>query len=161
MILYVHSNVLYLSEPQVQSHHGSQHFLGNKTDTRINRPILALAKILPHVILLATEDKLTRVFHDTKEATPIFSTITKLEHQQLPMPIQTNNTTTVGTIDKKNTRDSKQWIYATTGCRIMKRSNNSIFAGAQDHETRATTIQSIIPQKSILKKLIIPNHNNG
>ena len=48
MILWVHSDASYLSEPQARSRYGGHHFLGDTTDTKLNGPILALVKILRH-----------------------------------------------------------------------------------------------------------------
>lgn len=100
MIFHIQRNALYLSNSQAQSCDGGQHFLGNKTNTRMNGPIPALAKMLCHVISSAAEAELAAIFHNAKRATPTRTALMELANHQPPTPIKTHNSIAVEIVNQ-------------------------------------------------------------
>ena len=100
MILKVHSDASYLSESNGRSRYGGYHYLGNNNNDDINAPFLILAKILKHVVSSAAESELAGMFHNAKAATPSRITLEELGHLQPPTPLQTDNTTALGIVNK-------------------------------------------------------------
>ena len=80
MILKVHSNASYLSKPEARSRYGEFHFLGNVDNNSLNAPLLALAKIIQHVVILAAEAELAGMYYNAKEAIPLRITLEKMRH---------------------------------------------------------------------------------
>eukprot|EP00957_Ditylum_brightwellii_P056464 4280288-Ditylum_brightwellii.AAC.1 len=111
MILSVHSDVSYLSEPKAQSRAGRYFYLGNQQPQHMNGPILVLSQTLRNVMALAAEAELGALFKNTKEAVLLHTKLNKLGHQQSATPIQVDNSTTHGIVNsnihqrKSNTID--------------------------------------------------------
>ena len=72
MILAVHSDASYLSEPDSETHVGG-HYLLTEQDSNVanNGAILALAAIIKHVVSSASEAKLTALCYNFKTAVPL------------------------------------------------------------------------------------------
>ena len=97
MVLKLHSDSSYLNAVGARSHQGGHFFLGNKTDPDIlNGAILHLATIMKTVLSSAAEVEFGALFHNTKEATPLHTTLEELGHPQPPTPILVDNSTAVG-----------------------------------------------------------------
>ena len=83
MILAVHSDASYLSEPDSKSHVGGHYFL---TEQESNAPnngaILTLAAILKHVVSYASEGELAALFYNCKNAVPLLQTLEEMGHHQ-------------------------------------------------------------------------------
>ena len=97
MVLKLHSDSSYLNAVGARSRQGGHFFLGNKSDPDIlNGAILHLAAIMKMVLSSAAEAEFGALFHNTKEATPLRTTLKELGHPQPPTPILVDNSTAVG-----------------------------------------------------------------
>eukprot|EP00957_Ditylum_brightwellii_P092700 7058782-Ditylum_brightwellii.AAC.1 len=88
MILWVHSDASYLSEPKAQSRAGGYFYLGNIQPHHMNRPLLVLLQIMRNVMASAAEAELGSLFENAKEAVALCTTLQELGHQQPATPIQ-------------------------------------------------------------------------
>ena len=92
IVLKLHSDSSYLIAVGAHSCQGSHFFLGNKSDPDIlNGAILHLAAIMKMVLSSATKAEFGALFHNTKEATPLRTTLEELGHR-----ILVDNSTAVG-----------------------------------------------------------------
>ena len=97
MVLKLHSNSSYLNAVGARSRQGRHFFLGNKSDPDIlNGAILHLAAIMKMVLSSTAEAEFGALFHNTKEATPLRTTLKELGHPQPPTPVLVDNSTAVG-----------------------------------------------------------------
>ena len=97
MVLKLHSDSSYLNAVGARSQQGGHFFLGNKSDPEIlNGAILHLAAIMKMVLSSAAEAEFGALFHKTKEATPLRTTLVEPGHPQPPTPILVENSTAVG-----------------------------------------------------------------
>ena len=97
MVLKLHSDSSYLNAVGARSRQGGPFFLGNKSNPDIlNSAILHLAAIMKMVLSTAAEAEFDALFHNTKEATPLRTTLDELGHPQPLTPILVNNSTAVG-----------------------------------------------------------------
>jgi hypothetical protein len=120
MILHVHSDASYLSEPKARSRAGGFFFLSKlppnpttapkPTDIPppINGAIHTLSSIMRVVLSSATEAEMGALFHNAKDAAWLRTTLIDLGHPQPPTPIQTDNACASGIInDEVKQRRSK------------------------------------------------------
>ena len=101
MVLAVHSDASYLSEPKARSRAGGHHYLSN--DSKIppnNRAVLNVAQIIKAVMLSAAEAEIGALFINAREAIPARTTLEELGHPQPPTPMQTDNTTALGVVNR-------------------------------------------------------------
>ena len=105
MVLHLHSEASYLSEPGACSRVGGHYFLGKKsteptkptlTDSPLNGPIYTVSKILHNLMASAAEAEISATFHNGQEAVPISTTLQKLGHPQPPTPTRVKNSTAEG-----------------------------------------------------------------
>ena len=84
MVLHLHSDASYLSEPGACSRVGGHYFLGNKstdptkpplTESPLNGPIHTVSKILHNVMTSAAEAEIGATLHNAQEAVPIRTTL--------------------------------------------------------------------------------------
>ena len=103
MILHVHSDAYYLSEPKARSRAGGHYFLSNRspdptrgpnTNPTLNGPIHTVSNIMSNVMSSAAEAKIVATFLNGQEAAPIRTKISKLGHPQPATPIRVYNSTT-------------------------------------------------------------------
>ena len=114
MVLKLHSNSSYLNAIGAHSRQGGHIYLGNKTDPDIlNGTILNLADIMKMVLSSAAEAEFGALFHNTKEATPLRTTLKELGHPQPPTPTLINNSTAVGLA---NVTVTQHWSHAIDMC---------------------------------------------
>jgi hypothetical protein len=102
MVLHVHSNASYLTEPEACSRAGGHHFLSDQAshpNPTPNGPILNIAKILHNVMSSATNAEVGALFLNAKEATVLRTTLTEMGHNQPATPLQTDNSTANGIIN--------------------------------------------------------------
>ena len=93
MVLAVHSNASYLSEPKACSRASGHFFLSSNTTVPPNNwAILNIAHIIKNVMSLATEAELAGLFIIAHKAVYIRIILKELGHKQPPMPLQTDNT---------------------------------------------------------------------
>eukprot|EP00957_Ditylum_brightwellii_P058775 4455780-Ditylum_brightwellii.AAC.1 len=81
MILRVHINASYLSEPKAQNRAGRYFYLGNNQLQQMNGQILVLSQILRNVLASAAEVELGALFEIAKKAVLLCLTLTELGHQ--------------------------------------------------------------------------------
>jgi hypothetical protein len=99
MILGIHSDASYLSEPKAGICAGRQLFLSNSTNKAPNNgAILNISQIIKSVMSLAAEAELGALYINTQKAIPCQTLLQKLGHTQPPTPIQTNNSTALGVV---------------------------------------------------------------
>ena len=97
MILKLHSDSSYLNAVSARSRQGGHLYLGNKSEPDIlNGAVLNLAAIMKMVLSSAAEAEFGAFFHNTKEATPLHTTLEELGHPQPPTPVLVDNSTAVG-----------------------------------------------------------------
>lgn len=107
MILHIHSDASYLSEPQARSRAGGFFFLSENTDVtspdspvpKLNGPIHILSSILNNVMASATEAEVGALFHNAQDACMLRNTLEFIGHPQPPTPIQTDNSCAEGIIN--------------------------------------------------------------
>jgi hypothetical protein len=92
MVLAVHSNASYLSEPKACSRAGGHFFLLNDTTMPPNYgAVLNIAHIIKNVMSLATEAELAGLYIMARKAVYTRIILEELGHKQPPTPIQTDN----------------------------------------------------------------------
>jgi hypothetical protein len=92
MVLAVHSDASYLSEPKARSRAGGHFFMSfNSNDPPNNGAILNIAHIIKNVMSSATEAELAALYIMAREAVYIRCVLEELGHKQPPTPIQTDN----------------------------------------------------------------------
>ena len=97
MVLKLHSDSSYLNALGARSRQGGHFYLSNKSGPDIlNGAILHLAAIMKMVLSSAAEAEFGALFHNTKEATPLCTTLEELGHPQPPTPVLVDNSTAVG-----------------------------------------------------------------
>jgi hypothetical protein len=100
MVLHVHSDASYLSEPQARSRAGGHFFMANKIKAGMpvlnNGAILNVSTIIRNVMSSAAEAELAALFTNAKEATVLRTTLTEMGHPQPVTPIQVDNSTADG-----------------------------------------------------------------
>jgi hypothetical protein len=102
MVVAVHSNTSYLSEPKAQSQVGEHFFISSNTTVPPNNgATLNTAHIIKNVISLATEAEIAGLYIMVCEAVYIRIILEELEHVQPPTPLQTDNAMTDGVINGK------------------------------------------------------------
>ena len=72
MVLAVHSNASYLTEPKARSRAGGHHFMSeDERYPAYNGPVLSVAKILRNVMTSAADAEIGALFANTRLAIPI------------------------------------------------------------------------------------------
>ena len=102
MVLAIHSDASYLSEPKARSRAGGHYFLSrNDSNPPNNGAVLNVAKVIKAVMSSAAEAELGALFINAKTAVPMRKTLEELGHPQPPTPVQTDNSTAYGVINNK------------------------------------------------------------
>ena len=98
MILAVHTDASYLSEPGGKSRVAGHFYLTNRNDEDFNnRAVLTLSSIIKHVMSSASEAKLAALYYRCKQAIPICIALEEMGHKQpTPTPVTTDNITAQG-----------------------------------------------------------------
>ena len=101
MVLNVHSDASYLTEPKARSRAGGHFFFSdNSKDPTDNGAVHNSAQIMKNVVSSAAETELGALFINSRQAIPARKSLEELGHQQPPTPIQTDNTTALGFVSK-------------------------------------------------------------
>ena len=124
MILYIHSDASYLSEPRACSRAGRHFFLGDERPDmktpptnrpRLNGPIHSISGIMSNAMGSAAEAEIGAAYINSQEAVPIRNLLRKLGHPQPATPIQVDNSTADGfakdTIKQKRTKAINMRFY--------------------------------------------------
>ena len=102
MVLAIHSDASYLSEPKARSRAGGHFFLSDdKDDPTNNGAVLNISKVIKAVMSSAAEAELGALFINAKIAVPMRKTLEELGHPQPQTPVQTENSTAYGVINNK------------------------------------------------------------
>ena len=100
MVLVVHSDASYLSEPKAHSRAGGHFFLSSDVaDPLDNGAVLNLAQLIKAVMSSAAEAELGALYINACEAIPQRQCLEEMGHKQPPTPMQTDNTTALGVIN--------------------------------------------------------------
>ena len=101
MILALHSDAFYLSEPEAKSRAGGHFYLKDKTDKESNNGnILTLSKIVKHVMSSASEAETAALFLNCKAVIPLRIALEEMGHPQPKTPVVTDNSSAQGLISK-------------------------------------------------------------
>jgi hypothetical protein len=150
MVLHIHSDASYLTEPGARSRSGGHFFFSDRPTLipkvpKLNGPILSQAKIIQAVMSSAAKAEIGATFLNCKEAVPICtilarnSDIPNHHHRYksiLPLP-------PVLLIVLYARSDLTQWICDSIGSKIEWTKNNSTFTGLLLTLTWLITTQSI------------------
>jgi hypothetical protein len=102
MILAVHSDASYLSEPKARSRAGGHFFLSSNTQLPANNgAILNIAHIIKNVMSLATKAALAAFYIMAREAVFIRIILEEMGHKQPPTPMHTDNAMADDVINSK------------------------------------------------------------
>jgi hypothetical protein len=102
MMLHIYSDASYLTEPEARSRANGHHYLDNLPGqpSIINGPILNLSKVLKGVMSSAAEAEIGALYLNAKEATVIRTTLTEMGHPQPATPMETENSTASGIMNR-------------------------------------------------------------
>jgi len=99
MILNIHSDASYLTEPKARSRLGGFYFLGtnpqNNQPLQLNGPIHVMASICKFVVASAAEAELGALFHNCQDGKIFRLVLQELGHPQPPTPVHCDNETAV------------------------------------------------------------------
>jgi hypothetical protein len=94
IILAIHSDASYLSEPKARSQAGGHMFMAGNNKISINNgAILNILQVIKSVMSSATEAELAALFINAKTAVSMQKTLEALGHPQMQTLMQTNNST--------------------------------------------------------------------
>jgi hypothetical protein len=124
MILHIHSDASYLSEPKSRSRAGGHYFLSDLSTTpneppsqppTLNGPLFTISRIMRNVMGSAAEAEIGATYINGQEAIPIRTTLEELGHPQPPTPMQVDNSTAEGfandTIKQKRSKAIDMRFY--------------------------------------------------
>ena len=104
MILALHSDASYLSEPDSKSRAAGHFFLSIKDNQDFkNGAVLTLSKIIKHVMSSVSEAETAALFYNCKAAITLRITLEEMGHPQPKTPAVMYNTTAKGLIDSTMT----------------------------------------------------------
>jgi hypothetical protein len=140
MVLNVHSDASYLSEPRARSRIGGIFFLGakpvNGRPIQLNGPILTVASICKFVVASAAEAELGALFYNCQDGTILRLTLDKLGHPQPPTPVHCDNSTAVSiandTVKKQQSRAMEKNFFWITNQVEIKNFNVTWHPGQEN-----------------------------
>ena len=101
MILALHSDGSYNSEPNSKSRAGGHYYLTDKGNYDLsNGAILTLSNIIKFVMSSASEVEVASLFYNCKAALPLRIALEEMGHPQPATPVITDNTTAEGLVNK-------------------------------------------------------------
>jgi hypothetical protein len=102
MVLAIHSDASYLSEPRARSPAGGHFFLSSNAENPPNNgAVLNIAHIIKHVMASATEAELAALYIMAREAVFTHIILQELGHKQHATSLQTDNSTAKGVVNGK------------------------------------------------------------
>jgi hypothetical protein len=125
MVLVIHSNASYLSEPKARSQAGGHYFMSSDTaDPSNNRAVLNIAQLIKTVMSLVAEAELRALYINACKAVPMQNLLQEMGHPQPPTPTQTNNSTAVrvvtSNIQPRQTKSMDMRFYWLQGRKAQK-----------------------------------------
>ena len=127
MILQIHTDASYLSEPKARSRAAGHYLLGwlpqNNQPIRLSGAIYTLCTVLKCVASSAAEAEIGELFLNIKEGRVLQVTLVEMGHPQPPTPIHCNNATTAGianeTVKKHRSRPMEmRYFYSCEQVRM-------------------------------------------
>ena len=104
MILALHSDGSYQSEPDAKSRAGGHFYLTNNDQKDLNNgDILTLTKIIKHVMGSAGETEVASLYYNCKNAIPLRRSLEEMGHPQPPTQAVTDKSTAEGLINSSMT----------------------------------------------------------
>ena len=101
MVLAIHSDASYHSEPKARSRAGGHFFCSNNDEFPPNNgAVLTIAQIIKAVMSSAAEAEVGAMFINGREAVPARKTLEELGHVQPPTPMQTDNSAAHSVVTK-------------------------------------------------------------
>ena len=101
MLLAMHSDASYLSEPEAKSRAAGHFYMTKRNDESFNNgAIMTISKIIKHVMTSASEAETAALFYNCKAAAPLRATLEEMGHQQGPTQVTTDNSAAQGLIKK-------------------------------------------------------------
>ena len=154
MVLNIHSDASYLSEPRARSRLGGTYFMGSLPKDgkpiQINGPIQIHASICKFVVTSAAEAKLGALFYNIQEGTILRLSLEELGHSQPPTPVHCDNITAVGTAnDTVKKQRSKAMEMRFSASQTKSTSETSTSHGTLARKTWPTTSPSTLKQNTI------------
>jgi hypothetical protein len=144
MILAIHSNASYLSEPKSRSRAGGHMFMAGKDEIPINNgAVLNISQIIRAVMSSAAEAELGALFINAKTAISMQKTLSELGHPQPRTPPTTQQHTRYSPT-KFYQKHSRPWTCTSTGKGAMMPKANSVITGDLGRRTWQITSPSII-----------------
>ena len=100
MVLAVHTDTSYLSEPKARSRTGRHFFLASDMPIPANNgAALNTAQLIKTVMPIAAEAEMGAIFFNAQEATPSRNALIKMGHLQGKTSIQTDNSIANGIVN--------------------------------------------------------------
>ena len=101
MMLAMHSDGSYLSEPESKSRAASHFYLYKQNNEKFNNgAVVTLSKIIKHVITSASEVETAALFYNCKAAIPLWVSLEEMGHPQPRTPVITDSTSAQGIFPK-------------------------------------------------------------
>ena len=101
MILALHLDASYLSEPESKSISAGHFYLTkNKDETFNNGAVMTLSDVIKHVLASVSEAENAALFYNCKSAIPLRLTLEEMGHPQPKTPVTSDNTAALGLIKK-------------------------------------------------------------
>ena len=101
MILAIHSDASYLSEPKARSRAGGHFYMSDDSDEQPKGgPVHNVAQIIKNVMTSAADAEIGALYINSRQAIPARQLLEEMGHKQPPTPIQTDNTTALGFVTK-------------------------------------------------------------
>ena len=117
MVLNIHSNASYLTEPKTRSRAGGHWFMSsNEECAKNNGAVLNIAKIIRNVMTSAAGAEIGALYINTRQAIPVRRLLEEMGHKQPATPTQTDNTTVLGFVTKNlnpkatKSEDMNYWL---------------------------------------------------
>jgi hypothetical protein len=123
MVLAGHSNASYLSESNAWSRAGGHFFMSKNVKTPPNNCVVfTILQIIKAVMSLVAEAKIGALYINCHEAVPARPVLEFMGHKQPPTPMQTDNTTALGVVNKNVMKKLKSMDmkYHWLRCRISQ-----------------------------------------
>lgn len=151
MVLRVHSDASFNSEPNARSRAGGFFYLGDHSNPDlINGGILAHSKVISSVVCTASEAEYGSLFKNGQAAAPLRYTLAGFGHlQQQPTPITTDNSVPAG-IANDTVTQRRPPTCASTGFGIGSDKANSTWSGNQGIKTLADYFTKVHPVQHFL-----------
>jgi hypothetical protein len=153
MILNIHSDYWYLTEPEARSRAGGHFFISSKSrngEQQHNDSILTLPTILRMVVASAAEAEIGALFFNAKEGVNIQNILKEMVHPQPATPMQTDNTTDNGILRGACTQQrSKSIDMRLYWVRDRAQQGQFDFGWGLPPRAWGTILQSTIPQRTI------------